>query len=249
MSSQTKDLEDSFFSGIKVVATELGADPEHMLSVMMSEAGVRANAHNPNGDASGLIQFMPKTLINLGWTKGHEEFRKLSATQQLLFVKKYYGPYIGHLDTIAGLYVATFLPALISHCGDKDYVLVAKGGQLGWAFEPNASFDANHDLKITVQELEDAVMRNCVGARWAEIEARLSGNGLNQDTVYSDNDDLGTVRGIQNALHELGFDPGIIDGIPGPKTYHAIKEFQEANGLVADGVVGPKTKAIMETQL
>jgi len=46
---------------------------------------------------------------------------------------------------------------------------------------------------------------------------------------------------IQTALTNSGFEPGVIDGKMGPKTKKAIREFQRANSLTADGTVGPKT--------
>ena len=54
-----------------------------------------------------------------------------------------------------------------------------------------------------------------------------------------------TVTDIQQALSRAGFDPGPIDGIRGRKTIVAIKKFQIANNLVPDGIVGPKTSAIL----
>ena len=46
---------------------------------------------------------------------------------------------------------------------------------------------------------------------------------------------------IQACLRNAGFYDGEIDGVKGRNTKRAIKEFQKANGLDADGVVGPKT--------
>ncbi len=48
-------------------------------------------------------------------------------------------------------------------------------------------------------------------------------------------------KDIQTALKNAGFYTGRIDGIIGPKTKKAIREFQEKNGLAVDGKVGPKT--------
>lgn len=50
---------------------------------------------------------------------------------------------------------------------------------------------------------------------------------------------------LQSRLKALGFDPGPIDGTFGRSTIAAIKAFQKAHGLPADGVVGPKTIALL----
>ena len=50
-----------------------------------------------------------------------------------------------------------------------------------------------------------------------------------------------TKREIQQALKNAGFYQGSIDGKVGPQTREAIKEFQRANGLHVDGVVGRQT--------
>jgi len=50
-----------------------------------------------------------------------------------------------------------------------------------------------------------------------------------------------TVKAIQRALRQAGFNPGPIDGEFGPQTQAAVLGFQAARGLVPDGEVGPKT--------
>jgi peptidoglycan hydrolase-like protein with peptidoglycan-binding domain len=49
------------------------------------------------------------------------------------------------------------------------------------------------------------------------------------------------VKQLQNRLDQLGFANGANDGVFGPKLERAVKKFQRAFGLPADGVVGPKT--------
>ena len=51
----------------------------------------------------------------------------------------------------------------------------------------------------------------------------------------------GHMKEVQVCLQNAGFYKGKIDGVKGKTTKKAIKEFQKANGLKADGKVGPKT--------
>lgn len=46
---------------------------------------------------------------------------------------------------------------------------------------------------------------------------------------------------VQTKLHEMGFSPGILDGIFGGKTRSAISKFQKKIGLTGSGVLGPRT--------
>ncbi len=48
---------------------------------------------------------------------------------------------------------------------------------------------------------------------------------------------------IQQRLKKWGYYTGKVDGILGSKSVAAIKKFQRNNGLVVDGIVGPKTAA------
>jgi peptidoglycan hydrolase-like protein with peptidoglycan-binding domain len=49
------------------------------------------------------------------------------------------------------------------------------------------------------------------------------------------------VRDLQAALKALGFNPGPIDGVFATTTEAAVKAFQQARGIVVDGVVGKVT--------
>ena len=60
---------------------------------------------------------------------------------------------------------------------------------------------------------------------------------------YKGND----VMEIQALLKKIGYSPGPIDGIFGIQTKKAVKEFQQDNGLTADGIIGPKTYALLES--
>jgi peptidoglycan hydrolase-like protein with peptidoglycan-binding domain len=54
---------------------------------------------------------------------------------------------------------------------------------------------------------------------------------------------------IQTALKNAGYYTGEIDGKIGPLSRKAIEEFQKANALIPDGVVGPKTWALLSKHL
>ncbi|HAV36274.1 MAG TPA: TIGR02594 family protein [Massilia sp.] len=49
------------------------------------------------------------------------------------------------------------------------------------------------------------------------------------------------VAKIQQALVNAGFFPGVVDGVWGRRTIDAVREFQESEGLLVDGIVGPRT--------
>lgn len=57
------------------------------------------------------------------------------------------------------------------------------------------------------------------------------------------------VKALQTALKKENFYTGLIDGDFGPKTDLALKAFQTANKLLADGVAGPKTLAALKLTL
>ncbi len=50
-----------------------------------------------------------------------------------------------------------------------------------------------------------------------------------------------TVKQIQKALKNAGYNPGSVDGKFGRQTREAIKDYQKANNLKADGKVGKRT--------
>ena len=49
------------------------------------------------------------------------------------------------------------------------------------------------------------------------------------------------VKGLQNALNVRGTVAVAVDGVFGSGTENAVREFQGANGLDVDGIVGPDT--------
>ena len=95
------------------------------------------------------------------------------------------------------------------------------------------SFQQSRGLSIT--GFVDAVTARALEeAKW-----KLGDRSLNlQSTPLMRGDD---VAAIQSRLTEMGFDCGRVDGIYGPRSESAVKEFQRSPGLVVDGKCGPET--------
>ncbi|MFJ9898503.1 peptidoglycan-binding protein [Streptomyces sp. NPDC091280] len=74
-----------------------------------------------------------------------------------------------------------------------------------------------------------------VGGHWYAGNSRTQQENL---AVGSNGPD---VAEAQCLLRRAGISPGGIDGMFGPLTEHAVKQFQERAGLDADGMVGPHT--------
>jgi putative chitinase len=80
--------------------------------------------------------------------------------------------------------------------------------------------------------------------RTARARAALGGIAPRPRLKRSDEGDA--VELLQRALAAKGFSPGALDGDFGPRTEGAVKAFQAAVGLTADGVVGVKTWKALE---
>lgn len=91
---------------------------------------------------------------------------------------------------------------------------------------------------------------------WGELKGVNYVMEPENEAINKNDDDLKTIRRgnkgeevrlCQTLLVNLGYDIGStgIDGDFGNKTEAAVKKFQKANGLTADGIVGPKTWAAL----
>jgi hypothetical protein len=172
----TVGLSDGFFRELKAISSRLQCDPEDLLAVMLSESDVNPAAQNPHGKATGLIQFMPATLRGLGWTAGPDEFRKLTADEQLPYVERYYRPHTGRLTSSGRLYQATFMPATLKN-SDESTVLAGANGPRTQAYTQNKGLDINKDGVITVSDLTARINKVKQRPRWKELAARLAQAG------------------------------------------------------------------------
>jgi len=103
-------------------------------------------------------------------------------------------------------------------------LLDARGAGAGVADQADASAGTESPEELEWLELEDE-----------ELEAPMARPTLRRGSRGA------PVRELQQRLAALGFSPGAADGIFGSLTEAAVKSFQRARRIAADGIVGPQT--------
>jgi peptidoglycan hydrolase-like protein with peptidoglycan-binding domain/DNA invertase Pin-like site-specific DNA recombinase len=93
-----------------------------------------------------------------------------------------------------------------------------------------------------------AVLLACPGTSIAggpsESNRPAAGTGtvLQRGAGYQAASQRPSVRAVQRALRRLGWRPGRVDGLFGPRTEAAVESLQGAVGVAVDGIVGPRTR-------
>lgn len=204
-----------FYPKLLEVAAAVQMKPEDILNVMAVESGINPAAHNPGGDASGLLQFMPSTLKQLGFKGTHGDFRNLAAEEQLDYVKKlilgnmkYNG---GPFTSAAQYYVANFLPIALKLPGikqeDPDTIIVAKNPdhphlpgisvhQEQIFYNSNPALDANHDGVITYGDIQQVLQKAAGGKNFQSALTQMknstgySPSAETSSTMVADKDEM-----------------------------------------------------------
>ncbi len=97
------------------------------------------------------------------------------------------------------------------------------------------NIDSNSASEVKTPEVTGSTTQNTLSSE------------LNLETLPPGGPYKPMVNEIQAALKNAGFYTGQVDGKSGPMTKKAIEDFQKANNLKADGVVGLKTWALLGT--
>ena len=183
------NLSPSFYKKLIQVASNVNMSPEDILVVMIGESNLGggsnsgSKAYNPDGHASGLIQFMPDTLKGLGFGNPQENrksvsdrFKKLSEVQQLDYVEKA----IKSQQNMVGFrfknatqyYIANFLPVALGFPGMKDgnpNAVIAeqnpkktkhKNFSIDFerqTYKANSALDVDKDGKITYKDIDKRI--------------------------------------------------------------------------------------------
>lgn len=140
-------VSNDFKNKVLAIAKEIGSDPNYLMAIMAFESGgtFSSNIQNSSSGAVGLIQFMSFTAENLGTTVG--KLKKMTAEDQLFFVKKYFESYKGKLKDVCDFYMAVLWPRGIGK--DSNYAIFEEGTIY---YEQNSGLDLNEDGKVTKNE-------------------------------------------------------------------------------------------------
>ncbi len=121
---------------------------------------------------------------------------------------------------------------------DVDAALLVPAGHLGPAFLIYSNFDVimrwnrSELYAIAVGHLADRI----AGAGTLQVAA-----GAQQPLRKTD------IELAQKTLNALGYDAGPVDGVLGSATRSALREFQLANNMIADGYPDPSTLEVITT--
>ncbi|MBY3383207.1 DUF2272 domain-containing protein [Rhizobium laguerreae] len=147
-----KKVSAEFRARITAIAAGLSCDPSHLMAAMAFETGesFSASKTNPYSNATGLIQFMPKTAISLGTTINL--LAEMNAVQQLDYVEKYMSPFSGKMNSLSDVYMAILYPKAV---GKPEAQVLFSQGTI--AYTQNAGLDTNDDGVVTKGEATSKV--------------------------------------------------------------------------------------------
>lgn len=166
--------DKDFIAGINRLAKKYQISPNDLLSVIAFETGGSFSPSQKNlagSGATGLIQFMPSTAKGLGTTT--EDLAKMSRSEQLKFVDKYFSNKGIKGGSLSDLYMSVLFPVAV---GKPDsFVLFGRGalpGYTGRAYDQNRGLDLNNDGSITKGEASFKVIQT--KKRYEDIKKNAS---------------------------------------------------------------------------
>jgi hypothetical protein len=134
---------------------------------------------------------------------------------------------------------------------DKAQKIEQKGDQAADKLEQKADKTrAKADEKADKARAEGTTDKPAEGKMertWDKTKAKTKDMGQKAKDAVTPDKNKGEaavdVRGAQQALRDKGFDPGPVDGVMGPRTTAAVREFQSKENLTATGQLDADTRA------
>jgi len=151
--------DQAFVKEVERVSSKYGFSPGALIGLMQSESGINPQARNPNGGATGLIQFMPATARSLGTTT--DTLYKMTRAQQMAYVDKFFAPYASGLKGASAgkLYAYVFLPG---RAGRQSGILTENPEKY---YTHNSGLDMNRDGRISISDLDQRVAKKAKEAK------------------------------------------------------------------------------------
>ena len=136
------------------IANELQIAPDFLMACMAFETGETFSPSivNKVTGATGLIQFMPTTAKLYGTTT--DKLKKMSAVDQLDYVKAYFKRFKGKVKSLEDVYMAILYPIYV---GRPLTHVAFKNGSI--EYKQNSGLDQNGDGIITIKEIAEIVRK------------------------------------------------------------------------------------------
>lgn len=145
-----------FEKKVRQVAKNLNVPAEWLMAVMYSESKFNPAAVNFKGSgATGLIQFMPATALELNTTT--DDLLYMNPVEQMDYVYAYLDGVRrrhGDFKTVTQLYLAILFPKAVSE--EVCYTLYASPSQ---AYRQNSGLDEDKDGRVTVYDVDRRLLR------------------------------------------------------------------------------------------
>lgn len=162
---------DGFEKKVRRISNKLDIHPDWLMAIMHSESKLDASVTNLKGSgAAGLIQFLPKTAIEMDITV--EQMRNLNHIQQLDYVYDYLKEVkkIRKVDfrNITDLYLAILYPKAIGE--EEDYVLYRSPSE---TYQNNSGLDEDHNGEVSIGDIDLRLKRLYPAAYQASVSSFL----------------------------------------------------------------------------
>lgn len=170
-------LDQAELKALADAANWIGINPDWLAAAISFESGFSPSIVNAAGSgAVGLIQFMPSTAAGLGTSTA--ALKNMSFTDQLEYVKKYFAPYQGKLNSLEDTYLAIFYPAFIGKSNDA--VLGSTGSAI---YNQNAGFDKTHKGFVTKEDITSTIRGVLASASGRIAVAGMAVTGIVAATI------------------------------------------------------------------
>jgi hypothetical protein len=162
-------LKRKFITAFLEVCIAIKVHPNFLMACIAFETAetFSPSIRNKYTGATGLIQFMPQTATALDTSTN--DLSRMTAVEQLYYVKQFYYPISGKLKTLDDVYMAILWPEAIGK--PPDYILFNENGEYPKRYFENAGLDLNHNKLITKAEASEEVHEKLIkGQKYSNFE-------------------------------------------------------------------------------